>query len=650
MWIQGASVVVGVLALLVGIQQLDAETDDEVPRLSGMFNIVVAQFGSGPGGARSAHAVSAAVRDVVQVVENDPDLREQGFTIDVAGPAGVPELSGESASERSGSAARIARDTGADLVVYAAPDAALNRVVLGMMLSDRTLVGSEELGGAYEWFSRVTADDAFSNVLTANDVGGDVAGATEGLINFIVGLAYRDAGHDRRALQRFRAAAEADLVPTFQSMTHVFIGNAALSLERMDVAEAAFERALTFAAEGTPRALLGSAEIMFLRGSGDCVGSEQEERLLETAHRRYDSIAAAASGDPVIGARALFGSGRALMCLASGADAPTWSEAESRFGAVTAIYEAAPVEVRRRIFRFAAESHAGLGLVTLLRRDSTSGPDIWAGARWHYEQAVDLLEHWDPGDRDRIVLFESMVAFVTQHEHPRGVTVGGADVAAAGIVLPRKFVRRQVKVDFGGDGSPCDPPAAGSDPDIELLSAAQQVVEVGEAVVFCFPGFSPDHDLEVELREPESQSAEPVPDAAHYGWAKTFLPPSPLGTYTLTARQQWVEATSTFELVPSSVARVLTGSSPFMQQVHLVGYPPHSVVFLNLHRQHTNEKKYTGEYRVRYVSSLPVPINSEGTAVYSFPDWRSECAEYRISTIPLSELDVSSTISPDVCL
>lgn len=652
-WQKPAALIVAVLALVVGALQLELTRDSlepAPPRLSGSFNIVIAQYGDGAWGARSADAISSAVSEVAKALRRDRDLKSRGFTIDMAGPNGIARITGDSLPERGDSAARIVEETGADLVVYAAPDATLNRVVLGVLLSQRTLVGSEEIAGAYEWFSHVTADDAFSNVVVSNGVAADVAGATQGLINFAVGLAYRDAGEDRLALRHFRAALTSDLVPTFQSMTQVFVGNAAMSLGRVKTAAAAFEQALRSTTEGAPRALLGSTEIMFLRGSGDCTGSEQEERLLEIAQHRYDSIATAASLDLAVRARALFGSGRALLCLASGSGAPVWDQATARFNAVTALYEAAPLDERRRLFTYAAESHAALGLADLLQTDGARlSYDDWSTARWHYEEAIALIEHWRPSDTERLRLFRGIVAFIAPHERPEGsrLSNGEFDLSHAGAVLPRRFVKRQVRAEFGGDGSPCDSAERG-EPEIELLSDEQGVVEIGESAIFCFNGFTSERDLDVELLVPGSEEPQLVDEAAQYGWAKTFLPPAPLGRYTATAKQEWLKASITFEVVPPSIPRLVDGDSPSTQTVHLVGFEPGSVAFLNLYR--TKGVDGTGEYTAHYVRSLPVPVGRDGAAVFTFPDYVTGCAEYRIGTIPPSEWDVSSTIAETVCL
>jgi hypothetical protein len=167
---------------------------------------------------------------------------------------------------------------------------------------------------------------------------------------------------------------------------------------------------------------------------------------------------------------------------------------------------------------------------------------------------------------------------------------------------------------------------------------------VVEAFELCFPGFTAQQPLTVEIRGPggktESLRAELFRPTGTFSAVLVFGPNDPKGNYTLLARQgSSRQATITLRLRRSSIpnARIIYGRSVTTWQpkfrrgetilVALVGYKPRESVAFHLYR-------YEGT-NFLYSTTIKVRTDSEGEAVYRLRTASDDPKGKYILTIPL---------------
>jgi tetratricopeptide (TPR) repeat protein len=362
------------ISALLGIYQFIRPLVIPRPRMSGDFNVAVAQFGGfdGQGGvvksadaADLADSVYRAMNDQLKQIAAAAGGNGGGFDIQVLSPVETGQISGATREERAQSAQNLADQINADLIVYGnlRSGATASSFVPEFYLSDRQLQDAKELPGQYEFGSSIeTSANITTNPAARNELRTRLLARTGALGQFVIGLSYYVLYKFDEANQYFQQAKNVEGWDDHdgKEVLYLFLGNTAGQRKDLLSAQEYYSRALELKPEYA-RARLGAAEVIFQRSHSTCQHNTVDARGLAEAIRGYQSALDAAIQPPLadIKTKTNFGLGRAYLCLSQALVEDYWSKAESAFKKVIADYEGG----NQRVQEMAAESHANLGIV-----------------------------------------------------------------------------------------------------------------------------------------------------------------------------------------------------------------------------------------------------------------------------------------------
>ena len=412
---RGWATTVAVLAVLgvLGVSLRAMTSPGSSPSvMTGGFNVEVAEFTAVDGQGRSvASAEAPALADSVyrELATTLAVFNTQGLDVQVRGPADNVTVGGRTAEQRARSAESRARKTRADLIVYGTlrldDGAALQPE---FFLSERTLVGSEELAGQHDMGSALSVPgDITRNPVAAALVRDQLVERAAAFAQFAIGLGYYALDRLPEAFERFGVAADA---PSWdqqdgKEVVHLFLGNVALKQRDFAAGLEQYRRALSLNPD-YGRALLGIGEATFQLGRGDCEVGQVDAPAMETA---LDSFVRAGSARvqpqiSLVPVRAALGRARVHACVTQALVADRTSAAVMEYRTVI---DAADRETNEAVRELTAEAYAGLGYMSL-PRDGAAEPDKqYRAALGQYQRALDLTRR-----DDRRAFFNSMKGFL----------------------------------------------------------------------------------------------------------------------------------------------------------------------------------------------------------------------------------------------
>jgi len=412
-----------------------------VPRMSGLFNIAVAEFSAVDGRGRRVDspegvALARAVHDRLRVELQG--IEQSGFDVQLRPPDQTGTLEGAAPVERADAAAAASRKIGADVVVYGTFDTKVpGQFTPEFYVSEEKLLDAEEFLGQYQLGSSVQLlDDLSRNVVAQKALRDQLLGRTGALAEFVVGLSYASLEQWRPALEHFRKAEAAVGWPDAdgKEVLYLFLGNAAAKLRDYDGAAGFYDRALALNPEYA-RARLGIAEVLLHRARGTCEPGGLDAAGLRQSLEAFAGAQRARVQPPLadIAAKVAFGQGRVYLCLSQGLVAEHWDDAERAFREVVDEFDRGNVRLRM----MAAEAHAALGFVYLPPAGSSDADARFRRAAAEYERAIELFpENRDP--EHRRAQSWRMLGFIhvrlgdmvkAQEAYARAITLVGDDAA-----------------------------------------------------------------------------------------------------------------------------------------------------------------------------------------------------------------------------
>jgi tetratricopeptide (TPR) repeat protein len=415
-WVRQRATPRAIGGVLIGAVSLGASAiaiyefviDPELPPMAGDFNIAVADFAaaaSDVGDAAQTEA-GALARSVYETL--DAELADlDGFQIETRAPADTGQLVGGTSEERARSAAGLAELINADVVVYGTLSSDGRSFEPEFYLSERKLVGAEELVGQYQLGTALDSPaDIGVNPAARRDLRDSLLARAHALAEFVIGLSYFSINEDERAEPHLLSAVEtagwADA--DGKEIAYVFLGTVAGRQGKLDDARRAYDRALELNPDYS-RAAYGLAEVRFQEARGTCESGEADDAGLREALDGYRAALEATDQPPLadIPAKVHFGVARVFVCLSQALVEDRWSDAEREFLAVIDEYERG----NPRLTELAAEAHAGLGIVYSPAVDDPDRAAKYRQAAASFAEAIALTTQ-----EDRRAIFARNLEFV----------------------------------------------------------------------------------------------------------------------------------------------------------------------------------------------------------------------------------------------
>ncbi len=342
-----------------------------------------------------AESVYSTLADELESLSGQ--LHNTGINLDleVWTPNQTGDILGNSREERAKSAEKRASDINADLIVY-------GQLVSGKIgtnfipefyLSEQKLRDAEELVGQYEFGTTIKGADLITrNVVTRSELRDRLLGRTRALAQFVIGLSLYTLNRFDAATTYFLAseATEGWDEEDGKEVLYHFLGNTALRLNHLQVAEGYYQHALQLEPEYA-RSQLGIAEINFHRSRADCQPDTVDAEGVHLAITGYQQALMAAVQPALsdIHTKAAFAVGRAYLCLSQAEIENHWSEAEQQFLAVIVDYE----EGNPRVRELAADAYAHLGLIYLPEVDEVDTENKYQRAADAFVNALELTHY-----------------------------------------------------------------------------------------------------------------------------------------------------------------------------------------------------------------------------------------------------------------
>lgn len=352
--------------------------------MEGSFNVAIAEFATtGDGDDTTARTLSASVHDQVQETLRD----SAALGLEVADPATLGTIEGDTAAERAEQARLLAEQINAHVVLYGTLDLGdgVSRLIPEMYLSPSGLTEAGELSGAYELgtLERGTTDPIALTIAATEFLEPKVAA----LAPLFVGLAHYQLNDYTTAEELFveaeqgwPATASVGGDADGKEVVLSLLGNVTGLQDQLDEARDYFLQALAIDSEFA-RAQFGIAEVQFQQAGGPkCADTDTAEDLpvLEDAVRQFREIAEL-QAPPLsfLPVRAQLEVGRILLCMAR-YGVTSLGEARVQFETVIAENGA-----NERLRDLVAEAHSELAVRHVLRAELPAAIE-------EYRRAIDL--------------------------------------------------------------------------------------------------------------------------------------------------------------------------------------------------------------------------------------------------------------------
>lgn len=383
-------VFLAVLTIGVGLGLYLALKPSHPTQMAGDFRIAVAGFAEVENGNLQKTDLGMKMgQDIYERLKQHFEPMDLDFVITVWGPDQVDRINGKDQGERATAAEQIAKDIGADIVVYGIVDTtrAMWQVTPEFYVAAKNFYEADEMIGQYglgDPFS-VVGNGGTATRIALND---QLSHRVEVLARITVGLARYSFHHFDRALETFKSVERVEGLtdePGVQRVLYLLIGNAAGKNDELDLAEQYYTRSQVIDPEyARPYAGLGSVRYIqaldaFSEGITVTARTKSEEAI-KYYHEALDAPFKPPLAD--IESKAHFGLGRTYL-LRSIMHQSDMSEAAQELQWVIDDYERSLAE---RLRERAAAAHTSLGLIYRL-----SAEDELAIAE--YKKAIELIEN-----------------------------------------------------------------------------------------------------------------------------------------------------------------------------------------------------------------------------------------------------------------
>ena len=255
--------------------------------MGGAFNVAVAELAVTGADQQVGFDLSVALYD--QIVEVLGDQAE--VPVEVAEPAVVGALSGNTPETRAEAAAELAERVAADVVVLGTVEESggLTDVAAEFFVSDRNLTGAEELAGVYplDTISLATTDPVAVRRRTADTLEAPILALTQ----LVLGLSHYQLNEYSEAEAMFEDALASWPGADGQRVVLSLLGNVTGLQDDLDSAETYFADALALDPDDA-RARFGAAEVSYQRARGPLCGGSGDADLagLEDAVTLFEEV------------------------------------------------------------------------------------------------------------------------------------------------------------------------------------------------------------------------------------------------------------------------------------------------------------------------------------------------------------------------
>jgi tetratricopeptide (TPR) repeat protein len=328
--------------------------------MGGAFNVAVAELAVAGADEEVGLDLSQAVYD--QIVE---DLSQADVDVEVAEPAVVGRLSGETPEARAEAAAELADRVHADVVVFGNVEMGegLTDVAAEFFVSDRGLTGAEELAGTYplDTISLATTDPVAVRRRTAEELRPRILALTE----MALGLSHYQLNEYPESEALFEEALASWPDASGRVVVLSLLGNVTGLQGDLDTAGGYFTDALSLDPDNA-RARFGAAELTYQLARGPACGGSDEADVtgLENAVGQFEEVAGL-PGPPLafIPERARVEIGKIYQCI--------HMNGGGRLGEARGILENVLAEIsdEPRLVDLTADTHFSLGVQHLLEGD-----------------------------------------------------------------------------------------------------------------------------------------------------------------------------------------------------------------------------------------------------------------------------------------
>lgn len=396
------AVVATLLGLFLAVQALTPEKP--LGEMTGDFNIAVAAFGKlDPQGRASA---SSAGRDFASNFADElkthlDQTTQDNWTILMWGPDKTGEITGDTPAERQRNAQTWAEAHNANLVIYGNVRDGFTKseVLPEFLVVNKQLAFAEELADHYQpqLGIELTGTDVSlrGNATTRGTLRSKLTAWADEIASFAQGLGYFNQNRFEDA-QRFLTASvseDDDDHAQWRKVVNLFRGSAAGELGQYDEAERFYDEALAIDPVYA-RALLGKAQIVFLRARQGCtLESQTDVEGLQEALRLYRQASTLrAEPEAEIAVKVNYFSGAAALCLAQATGDNEMTDALRFFGAVIDEYNARANDpsAQARIAYLAASAYLSRGgaYAQLSKKGADGENASWARADFEAAHAM----------------------------------------------------------------------------------------------------------------------------------------------------------------------------------------------------------------------------------------------------------------------
>lgn len=400
-----AVVVATVLGLALGVVAVKDMLDPG--KMNGDFNIAVAAFGKldDQGQARQSSAGRGFANDLFDELETT--IRQEQPNFQVWGPDDVPAITGDTREQRQQAAQVWAAEHNVNLLIYGNVQSQRTRseILPEFLVSAKRLPFAQELAGHYDLDAdiAVTGENVLidDSVTAPDELRRKLLGWSGEISSFARGLgAFNQNRYDDA--QQYLAASisenEDSSRAQWRKVVNLFRGSAAGSLGQYDEAETYFDQALaidpTYA-----RALLGKAQMVFLRARKECTQESQTDvEGLQQALRLYEQASTVrAEPEAEIQVKVNYFSGAPALCLGIATHDQTLAIPLHSFSAVIDEYlaRANDTDAQGRIAYLAVSSYIARGTTYAVLSNLGINGDNVTKARADFEAARELASRAD---------------------------------------------------------------------------------------------------------------------------------------------------------------------------------------------------------------------------------------------------------------